>query len=139
MNDTIDGIIGFVWVASVVTASIVGAKKRRFISAFFLGVFLGPVGAVIAWKLTKRDEDDDTPPNAIIVYGLILILPFIAPFFRAQPFIGIKHIFGTIFFIAIACVVPFVLIAWPFYIFQEMHKTWNYRVHDICVQDHLDI
>ena len=74
-----------------------------------------------------------------MIYLLVFLFPFLGPFFRAQPFIGIfEVVIGLPFFAFLAFLTGgLTLIGWPVIGFQEMQKTWNYRRHGICIQDHL--
>lgn len=73
-----------------------------------------------------------------MVYLIVFLFPFLAPFFRAQPFKGLVEIvFGIPLFLALVVLTGgLALLLWPIIGWHEMQNTWNYRRHGFCAGDH---
>jgi hypothetical protein len=81
-----------------------------------------------------------------MIYLIVFLMPFIGPFYRAQPFLGAKYIailsviLGIIYYESEMDVgncflfyAVYVLIAG----FWQVQLTWNYRRHGMCIYDHI--
>jgi hypothetical protein len=78
-------------------------------------------------------------------YILVFFAPFIGPFFRNQPFLGVRHLFFFSILLlvsagesglhgAIGIYGLYVLVSG----FWQVQCTWNYRKHWMCLHDHID-
>ncbi len=81
-----------------------------------------------------------------MIYLIVFLMPFIGPFYRAQPFLGVKYIailsvlLGFIYYESEMAVgncflfyAVYVLIGG----FWQVQLTWNYRRHGMCIHDHI--
>ena len=84
-----------------------------------------------------------------MIYILVFFAPFIGPFVRNQPFLGVRHLLLTLTIVLFAfgesdgvSNLPVAIFFYGIYVllcgFWQANRTWNYRKHGVCVRDHID-
>jgi hypothetical protein len=84
-----------------------------------------------------------------MIYAIVFIAPFLGPFIRNQPFLGVRHLLIPFIIVLLAfgqtdgsSNLPTAILFYGIYVilcgFWQMHCTWNYRKHGVCVHDHID-